>query len=331
VETKRKSRGASSRAAAYYSSVYFAPFARPPPLFFVPRISIVLFYSRERGKRASSSLFPDRDFSGTWSATRTNRSLSLVYQASCTPRPVSDFIFLRRIYLIDAARASPSERRESSLRRFSRSRALNGADAARFCRTPYTLVPSPPRRRSHETIPTARPARMLRLDEIRDNACQLHARTVHCYVTAISQLLPATPCAAFAYTAYYVPRTIVPPRNRYFARAPSPSLSLSLSLPLSRSLARYAGRYAWLVLAQRVLRFRILAGFRIRRVRRLREFPFARLHARSREAARNFRRDCHGIASAEDPARMHARMRGSRIHDAPHNCVTRATAASYYR
>lgn len=33
---------------------------------------------------------------------------------------------------------------------------------------------------------------MLRLDEIRDNACQLHARTVHCYVTAISQLLPAT-------------------------------------------------------------------------------------------------------------------------------------------
>jgi len=202
----------------------------PPPLFFVPRISIVLFYSRERGKRASSSLFPDRDFSGTWSATRTNRSLSLVYQASCTPRPVSDFIFLRRIYLIDAARASPSERRESSLRRFSRSRALNGADAARFCRTPYTLVPSPPRRRSHETIPTARPARMLRLDEIRDNACQLHARTVHCYVTAISQLLPATPCAAFAYTAYYVPRTIVPPRNRYFARAPSPSLSLSLSL-----------------------------------------------------------------------------------------------------
>lgn len=35
---------------------------------------------------------------------------------------------------------------------------------------------------------------MLRLREIRDNACQLHARCVHCYVTAISQLLspPAT-------------------------------------------------------------------------------------------------------------------------------------------
>lgn len=47
--------------------------------------------------------------------------------------------------------------------------------------------------RFHETIP-ATGYRMLRLDEIRDYTCQLHARMVHCYVIAISQLFRATRC-----------------------------------------------------------------------------------------------------------------------------------------
>jgi len=126
------------------------------------------------------------------------------------------------------------------------------------------------------------------------------------------------------YVYVYAPRAIVLPRNRFFARARAFSLAPPLdTLDAPRSFPRS------------VLRFRILAGQDRARPASLTEIPFARLHARSREsnasdeATRNSRRDCDGIASAEDPANAnacpHAQLADSRADSCAwcHNRVLR--------
>lgn len=126
------------------------------------------------------------------SRTRTNRLNRYRSFIRCMPRLASSRIsssFNRYILSMP----SPSRRENSALTRHTR----NVSYVKYRCRIFVSVYTHAFRLRRPITLAKRylpRPTRMLRLDEIRDNARQLHARAVHCYVTAISQLFSTVLC-----------------------------------------------------------------------------------------------------------------------------------------